>query len=225
MLPPKKLLNSKMPKFVELRRQSLEEYLERLLAIPSIVQSDEVVSFLNVPSKLFRTNVGEQKVLPTWTDECNTAPHGLELDEPVWTVAGSAQDCFSKGLGTVVTDALQTAETDDAWQLPIGSIVESYHRFFWGSGSPLGGSSCVSSVSRHTEQPLQSPPSVDAPYLFEALHTYQAKSGRELSFGKGDQLVVTSIDPTTGWWYGKTSSSECGLIPLTFVKRVDTSEG
>ncbi len=54
-----------------------------------------------------------------------------------------------------------------------------------------------------------------------AAHTYEAKKPKELSFLKGDQLVVEKKLQEKGWWHGFVlgAPNRRGFFPSTFVKK------
>eukprot|EP01156_Anaeramoeba_ignava_P023192 Anaeramoba_ignava/c21385_g1_i2.p1 GENE.c21385_g1_i2~~c21385_g1_i2.p1 ORF type:complete len:253 (+),score=80.25 c21385_g1_i2:728-1486(+) len=56
--------------------------------------------------------------------------------------------------------------------------------------------------------------------ILEALYDYVAQGPRQLSFTRGDLIVVLKCDPS-GWWAGKIGNT-CGLFPSNYTRIVST---
>lgn len=62
--------------------------------------------------------------------------------------------------------------------------------------------------------------------IVEAAHAYVARKPKELSFEKGDKLVVTRKVQERGWWFGSVLEhpQRMGFFPSTYVRKARVSQ-
>jgi Leucine-rich repeat (LRR) protein len=62
--------------------------------------------------------------------------------------------------------------------------------------------------------------------IVEAAHAYKARKPKELSFEKGDKVVVTRKVQERGWWFGSIleQPQRMGFFPSTYVRKARVSQ-